>query len=114
MNLKEESISPDYLPVPWQYREIVEEQIVKQTTGKIIYFCREGLCEGNGIIKEMKDISGEGLFIFLDNGDRIRIDRIITLFGKPGAAYDEYNAYADACMDCTGGYDKEELKGYSI
>lgn len=114
MNIKKESLITSYLPVPWEYREIIEEQIENQTTGKIIYFCKEGLCERNGAIVEMKDISGEGLFIFIDSGDRIRVDRIITLFGKPGAAYDEYNAYADACMDCTGGYDKEELKGYSI
>lgn len=115
MNIKKESLTTSYLPVPWEYREIIEEQIENQTTGKIIFFCKdEGLCERKGPIREMKDISGEGLFIFVDNGDRIRVDRIITLFGKPGAAYDEYNAYADACMDCTGGYDKEELKGYSI
>lgn len=114
MNIKQESLAPDYLPVPWEYREIVEERIGEGTTGKIIYFCQEGLCERSGAIVEMKDLPGEGIYLFLDNGDRIRLDRIITLYGKPGAAYDEYNAYADACMDCTGGYDKEELKGYSI
>ncbi|WP_240452744.1 hypothetical protein [Sphingobacterium sp. xlx-130] len=46
----------------------------------------------------------------MDNDYRIRIDRIITLFGKIGAAYDEYNQYANSCMDCTGGYTKEELE----
>jgi hypothetical protein len=34
---------------------------------------------------------------------RIRVDRIITVFGKPGAAFDEYDAYANACLSCTGG-----------
>jgi hypothetical protein len=58
---------------------------------------------------EIKDIKGEGMFILLDSGTRIRIDRIITLFGKPGAAYDKYDAFANACMDCMGGYEKDEL-----
>jgi len=115
MNLKDESLSPSYLPVPWEYREVIEEQIAKRSTGKIIFFCKEeGICERTGAILELKEIDGEGLFVFTDRSERIRVDRIITLFGKPGAAYDEYNAYADACMDCTGGYEKEELKGYSI
>jgi hypothetical protein len=35
---------------------------------------------------------------------QIRIDRIITLFGKPGAAYDEYDSFANQCLACTGGY----------
>lgn len=38
----------------------------------------------------------------LDNNEHIRIDRIITLFGKPGAAYDEYDAFANACLNCAG------------
>ncbi|GAA4318512.1 hypothetical protein GCM10023149_16640 [Mucilaginibacter gynuensis] len=116
MNLKPESLATtNYLPVAWEYREVIEEQIAKKTSGKINFFCREeGICDAAGTIVEMKEIQGEGVFIFLDKGSRIRIDRIITLFGKPGAAYDEYDAYGLACLDCTGGYDKEELKGYSI
>ena len=70
---------------------------------------------GSGVRKTIKGGTGsgevkQGLFVVLDNDVAIRVDRIITLFGKPGAAYDEYNAYGNACMDCTGGYDPEELK----
>lgn len=115
MNLKPESKDPSYLPVAWEYREIIEEQIKRGTTGRIIYFCKdEGLCEKEGAIAEMKDLPSQGVFLTLNSGAMIRIDRIITLFGKPGAAYNEYDAYGNACLDCTGGYDKEELKGYSI
>ncbi|MGE8291102.1 MAG: hypothetical protein ACN6ON_05470 [Sphingobacterium sp.] len=99
-----------YLPVAWEYREVIEGQIRKRNRGKIFYF-EEGskLGEAEGAILEMTE-EKKGVFILTENGHRIRIDRIITLFGKIGAAYDEYNEFADACMDCTGGYTKEELE----
>lgn len=105
--------SPDtsYLPVAWEYREVVAEAIEKKVAGKIFYFCREeGICEAEGSVIRMEEIAKEGLFIVLGSDTKIRVDRIITLFGKPGAAYDEYNAYANACMDCSGGYDEDELR----
>lgn len=99
-----------YLPVAWEYREVIEEAIKKKTAGKVFYFCQEeGICEASGSIVKLKEISKEGLFMVLNTDLKIRVDRIITLFGKPGAAYDEYNAYGNACMDCLGGYDKDEL-----
>ncbi len=96
-----------YLPVQWVYREVIEEEIEKGTEGKIFYFREQQVSEAYGKVLKMVELKGEGIFIHLDNGVTIRIDRIITLFGKPGAAYDEYNA--DACMDCMGGYTQEEL-----
>ncbi|VTR28602.1 Uncharacterised protein [Sphingobacterium thalpophilum] len=100
-----------YLPVAWEFCEMIKEQIDKKTTGKIFYFdSPEVIGEAQGIIIHMDEEKGKGVFINMDNGMRIRIDRIITLFGKIGAAYEEYNAFADACMDCNGGYTKEELE----
>ena len=110
MNLKETSLDTPYLPVAWEYREVIEEQIEKKATGKIFFFCKqEGICEASGQVIRMEEQKNSGLFIVLNTGASIRVDRIITLYGKPGAAYDEYNAYGNACMDCTGGYDPEEL-----
>ena len=109
MNIKKESLNTSYLPVPWDYRELIEEAITRKSCGKIFYFCAEGVCESQGSIIEMIEIENEGVFIVLNTEAKIRIDRIITLFGKPGAAYDEYDAYANACMDCMGGYEKDEL-----
>jgi hypothetical protein len=110
MVLKKESTSTDYLPVQWEHRELIEEHLQKQTSGKIFYFCTvEGICVAEGAVKILEDVSNEGMFLTLESGKKIRIDRIITLFGKPGAAYDEYDAYANACMDCMGGYEKGEL-----
>ncbi len=108
-NLKTNVAETSYLPVAWEYREVIEEAIEKKTSGKIFYFCRkEGICEANGRVVSMKEVKDEGLFIFLDTETNIRVDLIITLYGKPGAAYDEYNAYANSCMDCMGGYEKDE------
>lgn len=99
-----------YLPVAWECREVIEEAIEKKSTGKIFYFCQEeGVCEAAGRVIKLEEIANAGVFIVLDSPAKIRIDRIITLFGKPGAAYDEYNAYGNACMDCLGGYDFDEL-----
>ncbi|GGG92402.1 hypothetical protein GCM10007415_28960 [Parapedobacter pyrenivorans] len=110
MNLKIESENTSYLPVAWEYREVIDEEMNKRTTGKIFYFCRsEGICEAKGSVAFMKEEKQKGLFITLDTGAKIRVDRIITLFGKPGAAYDEYDSYANACLDCMGGYEKDAL-----
>lgn len=95
-----------YSPVQYVYREIIEEEITKQSQGKVFYFCDDktvGSVEGT--ITKMEEISGKGLFIVVDPDAHIRIDRIITLFGKPGAAFDEYDAYGNTCLDCKGGYD---------
>lgn len=54
---------------------------------------------------ELKEIPSKGLFIVTDSEFQIRVDRIITVFGKPAAAYDEYDNYANQCLSCTGGYD---------
>jgi hypothetical protein len=39
-------------------------------------------------------------YLAFDSGDKVRVDRIITVNGKPGPAYDEYDAYALACLNC--------------
>ena len=95
-----------YTPVQYVYREIIEEEIEKRTTGKIFYFNSDQVVDSiEGRVVKMEDINGKGVFITLDPEARLQIDRIITLFGKPGAAFDEYDAYANQCLSCTGGYD---------
>jgi len=93
-----------YTPVPYDFRETIEEEILKKTLGKI-FFWGEGqkVDEQSGRVERLDDIQGKGMFITLDSGVQIRIDRIITLFGKPGAAFDEYDAFANQCLSCTAG-----------
>ena len=94
-----------YTPVQYVFREIIAEEIEKATSGRIFYFGTEELISSlDGTIKSLTEINGKGLFIELISGQEIRIDRIITLFGKPGPAYDEYDAYSNVCLSCTAGY----------
>lgn len=99
MNIIKPEIS--YTPVDWVYREVIQEQIDRKASGKVFFFDKgQEIGEGQGTLLELKELDKEGLYIFLDSDMAIRVDRIITLFGKPGAAYDEYEAYANTCSDC--------------
>lgn len=101
-----------YSPVQWEYRELIEEQIAKEGSGKVFYFSSGEICEVEGRLVKMQE-EPEGIFIHMGTGEHVRIDRIITLFGKPGPAYDEYDAFANACMDCNGGYSQEEIDEFN-
>ena len=95
-----------YTPVPYVFREVIEEEIAKKTEGKIFFFDENDVFDStDGEVVKVEEISKEGIFLFLRPEKRIRIDRIITLFGKPGAAFDEYDAFANQCLSCTGGYE---------
>lgn len=95
-----------YSPVQYVYREIIEDEITKQTQGKIFFFNDNQVVDSyEGQLSALVEIEGKGLFIVLKPEYQIRIDRIITLFGKPGAAFDEYDNFANQCLSCTGGYD---------
>lgn len=99
-------MSSTYSPVAYVYREIIEEEIAKATEGKIFFFDEDGKVDSvEGKIWKMKEEPGKGIHILLESNGVIRIDRIITLFGKPGAAFDEYDSFGNQCLSCTGGYD---------
>jgi hypothetical protein len=98
-------MSSTYTPVQYVYREVIEEEIQKGTQGKVFFYDDAGQVESfEGKVTELKEIPGQGLFIILDSNQQVRIDRILTLFGKPGAAYEAYDLNANQCLDCTGGY----------
>ena len=95
-----------YSPVPYECREVIQEEIAKQSKGKVFFFDENNAVNDvEGTVVRLAEVRGEGEFIFMEPEARVRFDRIITLFGKPGAAYDEYDAYANQCLACTGGYD---------
>jgi len=110
MRTEKPVIDSSYLPVAWEYLETVEEEIKKQTSGKIFFFDDDNQLEQiEGRVLELFEEKGKGAFIRVTGGTmpsvseyNVRLDRIITLFGKIGAAYDEYDAFANACMDCKG------------
>jgi hypothetical protein len=96
----------DYTPVPYEFRELIQEMMTAKRSGKVFFFTGENkLDSAEGTITGFAEASGKGLFISLVPAANIRIDRIITLFGTPGPAMDEYSAYGNSCMECHGGYD---------
>ena len=93
-----------YSPVAYEYREVILEQIAKQTHGKIFFWSADNkVDEVVGRAVKLEDFPGKGMFVILETGEQVRIDRIITLFGKPGAGFDEYDSFANQCLACTAG-----------
>lgn len=93
-----------FSPVAYEYREAIAEAIANQKSGKVFFWSEaQQVDEAVGTITGQVEIQGKGIFITFDSEAQVRIDRIITLFGKPGAAYDEYDSFANQCLSCTAG-----------
>lgn len=93
-----------YSPVAYEFRETILEHIAKHTSGKIFFWSADQqVDEAIGRAVALGELAGQGMFVTLDSGAQVRIDRIITLYGTPGAAYEEYDAYANQCLACTAG-----------
>lgn len=93
-----------YTPVAYEFKDVIDEQIAKKTSGKVFFWSADQqVDEVVGTVLRREEIPAKGEFIFLDSEKSVRIDRIITLFGKPGAAFDEYDAFANQCLACTAG-----------
>lgn len=94
-----------YTPVDPDFYDIIKARVEKSLNLKVFFFQPDneiGQAEGE-YVETLKEPDGE--FIKLAKGDPVRLDRIITINGNPGPAYDEYDAYANACLSCQAGYD---------
>lgn len=95
-----------YIPVDPEFIDIIEKERDKSES-KVIYFTfadEPELDESKGKITAIDNSKKEGDHLVFDNGDRVRIDRIIVVNGIPGPAYDEYDSYALAPLTCQAGY----------
>ena len=100
-----------YIPVGPDYVELFEQEIKKGDV-KVIYFAfsqEPELEESRGIVEKIDKITNEGEHLFMENGDRVRLDRVVVINGKPGPAYDEYDSYALAPLTCQAGYSDCDL-----
>lgn len=100
-------MKPKYLPVDQDYFEIFDREMEKEEA-RVIYFAfsdEPELEELRGKIMKIREIKDEGYYLFFENGDRVRLDRIVVINGIPGPAYDEYDSYALAPLTCQAGYD---------
>jgi hypothetical protein len=93
-----------YSPVDPFIYDVIENAKKKNVEIKIHYFGSENeLNVANGAIKGVTINEKHEEFLSLNSGDNVRLDRIITLNGRPGPAFDKYDSYALACLDCMGG-----------
>ncbi len=94
-----------YMPVDSTVMEYLEAEKNNNET-RVIYF-GEGaeLKEVSGKAAGLKSDDGFEYFFTFNDGNKVRIDRIITYNLKPGPAFDEYDAYALECLTCRAGYE---------
>ena len=93
-----------YSPVDQWFYELIDSFKKENAVIKIHYFGSENeLNVANGSIKGVIMNKKHEEFLALNSGYNVRLDRIITLNGRPGPAFDEYDSYALACLDCMGG-----------
>lgn len=90
----------DFTPVYPHYYDIFAESQDKESA-RVIYF-GEGITleEVIGKITGITKNEYNEEHMTFENGSAVRIDRIISINGKPGPAFDEYNNLGMACMDC--------------
>lgn len=93
-----------YLPVDPDFFDRVEEVSKLNQIIDINFFNAEDKVDGtkDTVLGFFSD-DGFEQFLKLENHPPIRLDRIITLKGLPGPAFDEYDRYALECLTCMGG-----------
>lgn len=99
-----------YIPIDPDFFDLFKKEM-KNDSVKVFYFDAVNypqLEEANGKTTGIVDKPKSGQFMVFENGDEVRLDRIIVYNGKPGPAYDEYDAYALASLTCKAGYDDDD------
>lgn len=95
-----EIMEKGFTPVQPDYYDIFRDEQKKELC-KVFYFGNGSkLKEAEGKITGIRKKGNFEEYMIFDTGDKVRIDRIITINGIPGPAYDEYDAYALACLNC--------------
>ena len=99
-------MKPAYLPIDPDFFEMFEKEKEKDLV-RIVYF-EEGtnLEEVKDKLESVSKRDGNEFYMVFLAGKEVRVDRIITYNGKPGPAFDEYDAYALECLSCKAGYEE--------
>lgn len=90
----------DFNPVYPHFYEIFSKA-QQAAQSRAIYFSSDiDLEEAKGKITGITTNSLNEEYLCFDSGANVRIDRIISINGIPGPAYDEYDNLSMACMAC--------------
>ena len=88
-----------YLPVDPDFIDEAEKYCLEKKFGKIHYFSALQTIEDvKGTASDLLKESGSEYLVI--NEQKVRLDKIITLFGKPGPSYEAYDRFANACLTC--------------
>lgn len=89
-----------FTPVDPDFKEIIRGTQKASQSGKVHFFNPTNQVDDTSghIVSLEKSKLGE--FLVLNTGAKVRLDKVITLFGRPGPAYDQYDAFANACLAC--------------
>lgn len=103
-------MNTSYLPIDLDYFELLEKEVQKESV-RVFYFNQENypnLDEIKGKASRIEKDDTNAYYMFFENNDKVRLDRIVVFNGIPGPAYDEYDAFALAPLTCKAGYDDED------
>ncbi|PWJ42567.1 hypothetical protein [Sediminitomix flava] len=93
-----------YLPVGCDFYDELTALSFKKENLKIFFFNEKNeVDEAKGLLTDILTLQKEE---FAQVGDqKVRLDKMITINGRPGPAYEEYDSYANACLSCQLGYE---------
>ncbi|REE02110.1 hypothetical protein [Marinoscillum furvescens] len=87
-----------YLPVDPDFEDLIGKVKALNKPVKIHYFGPKDTIEvASGVLGTLTGKQDEYLNV---DKMQVRLDKIITLAGRPGPAYDAYDSYANACLTC--------------
>lgn len=93
-----------YLPIDPDFFDRVKEVSKLNQTVDINFFNSKNKVDGTkDVVLGAFSSDGFEQFLKLKNHEPIRLDRVITLKGLPGPAFDEYDRFALECLTCMGG-----------
>ena len=99
-------MNPLYLPIDPDFFDLFEKEMKKDSI-RVVYFGKgTNLEEVSGKVKAIIKKNDNEYFMQFQNDEEVRVDRIIVYNGRPGPAFDEYDAYALECLSCKAGYDE--------
>jgi hypothetical protein len=88
------------MPVSCDFFDIMEDAMMKKKDGKIFYFNEADEVEELEGFSETWENTKDGEFLITSKNEKVRLDKIITLYGNPGPAFEKYDGFANACLSC--------------